>query len=78
MSQAELPEDIRDAIGRVHYRQQSDFSVESGYVQTLCAAVQNGNPLYWDGATADAVTGGPTAPLLMLWCSMSPCASATA
>lgn len=66
MSRAELPEDIRDAIGRVHYRQQSDFSVESGYVQTLCAAVQNGNPLYWDGATADDVTGGPTAPLSML------------
>lgn len=66
MNDAELPEDVRAAIGRVHYLQQGDFPVEGGYVQTLCAAVQNGNPLYWDSEAANAVTGGPTAPLSML------------
>lgn len=66
MNDAELPEDVRAAIGRVQYRQKSDFPVESGYVQTLCAAVENGNPLYWDSEAANAVTGGPTAPLSML------------
>jgi len=66
MNAAELPDDVRAAIGRVQYRQQSDFPVESGYVLTLCAAVENGNPLYWDREAANAVTGGPTAPLSML------------
>ena len=66
MSHAELPEDIRDAIGREQYRLLSDFPIESGYVLTLCAAVENGNPLYWDREVADAITGGATAPLSML------------
>ena len=40
--------------------------IERGQVQTLCAAVENGNPLFWDDAVAEALTGGPVAPLTML------------
>lgn len=43
-----------------------EFDVERGYFWTTCASVQNGNPLYWDDAVADELTGGPVAPLTML------------
>ena len=31
-----------------------------------CASVENGNPLFWDDAVADELTGGPIAPPTML------------
>jgi hypothetical protein len=43
-----------------------EFDVERGYFWTACAAVQNGNPLYWDEQLAAQLTGGPTAPLTLL------------
>jgi len=43
-----------------------EFDVERGYFWTACAAVQNGNPIYWDDAVAEALTGGPIAPLTLL------------
>jgi len=43
-----------------------EFDVERGYFWTACAAVQNGNPLYWDQRLAEELTGGPTAPLTLL------------
>jgi len=43
-----------------------EFDVERGYFWTACAAVQNGNPLYWDEQLAAELTGGPTAPLTLL------------
>jgi len=43
-----------------------EFDVERGYCWTACAAVQNGNPIYWDDAVAAELTGGPTAPLTLL------------
>jgi uncharacterized protein len=43
-----------------------EFDVERGYFWTACAAVQNGNPLYWDERLAAELTGGPTAPLTLL------------
>ena len=33
---------------------------------TSCASVENGNPLYWDDAVAEALTGGPVAPPSMV------------
>lgn len=45
---------------------QGEFDVERGYCWTSCAAVQNGNPIYWDDAVARDITGGPTAPLTLL------------
>ena len=43
-----------------------EFDVERGYFWTACAAVQNGNPLYWDEQLAAQLTSGPTAPLTLL------------
>lgn len=43
-----------------------EFDVERGYFWTACAAVQNGNPLYWDEQLANELTKGPTAPLTLL------------
>jgi hypothetical protein len=43
-----------------------EFQVERGYFWTFCAAVENGNPIYWDDQTAETLTGGPTAPLTLL------------
>jgi acyl dehydratase len=63
---ADIPQHVKDLIGQVQYEQTSDFPAEQGYVWTTCASVFNGNPLYWDPAVAEEVTGGPTTPLSML------------
>tara|TARA_R110000823_G_scaffold132777_4_gene261196 strand:- start:1739 stop:2317 length:579 start_codon:yes stop_codon:yes gene_type:complete len=42
------------------------FEVERGCFFNACAAVGNGNPIYWDDEAAAAITGGPSAPLTML------------
>lgn len=62
----ELPEDVVALLGVRQYEEASEFPVERGYIWTMCASVQNGNPLYWDDAVAQEITGGPTAPLTML------------
>ncbi len=53
-------------VGVPMYEEAGEFPVERGYIWTSCASVENGNPLYWDDAVADAVTGGPIAPPTML------------
>lgn len=65
----DLPEDVADLIGRPQYEQTATFDVERSYSYNTCAATQNGNPLFWDDAVADAVTGGPIAvpTTLSLW-----------
>ena len=64
--QPDLPPDVAALIGTVQYEVGGGFPVEQGYIWTSCASVENGNPLYWDPATADAVTDGPIAPPTML------------
>jgi acyl dehydratase len=66
MSQSTLPAEVADLIGRVQYEEQADFPVERGYVWTACSSVENGNPLFWDDAVADELTGGPVAAPSML------------
>jgi acyl dehydratase len=68
MSEA-LPQDVQSWIGQTRYAEESDFDVERGYIATSCASVENGNPLFWDAAVADELTGGPIAPptLLSAW-----------
>ncbi len=63
---SELPDEVRAWIGERRYEQVGEFDVERGYVFTSCASVENGNPLYWDEATAKAVTGGWIAPPSMI------------
>lgn len=65
-----------DALARVHamlgvslHEETGEFPVERGYIWTTCSSVENGNPLYWDDAVADAITDGPIAmpTMLSLW-----------
>ena len=63
---ATLPADVAELIGRVQYEQAGDFPVERGYIWTSVSSVENGNPLFWDDAVADELTGGPIAPPSML------------
>jgi len=58
--------EIEALVGVPQYEETADFPVERGYVWTTCSSVENGNPLFWDGAVADAITGGPIAPPTML------------
>jgi uncharacterized protein len=61
--------DVEAWIGETRYPETADFPVERGYIWTSCASVENGNPLFWDEAVAEALTGGPIAPpsTLSLW-----------
>ena len=61
--------DVTAWIGETRYEETADFPVERGYIWTSCASVENGNPLFWDDAVADELTGGPIAPptTLSLW-----------
>jgi acyl dehydratase len=62
----DLPAEIAALIDVVQYEQVGEFPVERGYVWTACASVENGNPLFWDDATAADLTNGPIAPPSML------------
>lgn len=65
----ELPEDVAALIGTVQYEAAGEFPVERGYIWTSCSSVENGNPLFWDDAVAEELTGGPIAPptTLSVW-----------
>jgi acyl dehydratase len=64
-----IPDEVTALIDAVQYEETSAFPVERGYIWTSCASVENGNPLFWDDAVAEALTGGPIAPptLLSAW-----------
>jgi acyl dehydratase len=62
----QLPGEVAGWIDQVRYEETADFPVERGYIWTSCASVENGNPLFWDEATAAEVTDGPIAPPSML------------
>jgi uncharacterized protein len=62
----DLPADVAELIGQVQYPEEGGFPVEQGYIWTSCSSVENGNPLFWDDATAAALTDGPIAPPSML------------
>ena len=57
---------VDELIGVPMYEETGEFPVEQGYIWTMCSAVENGNPLFWDPAVADELTGGPIAPPTML------------
>ncbi len=66
---AELPADIAGLIGRPLYPDTASFPAELAYGWNTLAATENGNPLYWDGTVAAALTEGRILPLstLSLW-----------
>lgn len=55
-----------DLVGVPVYEETGEFPVEQGYIWTMCAAVENGNPLFWDPDVAAHITDGPIAPPTML------------
>jgi acyl dehydratase len=59
-------DDVRILIGVHQYEETGEFPVERSYVWTMCASVENGNPLFWDDAVAEELTGGVIAPPTML------------
>jgi len=61
-----LPEAVRNMIGVPLYEERTEFPIEIGYVYNTCAAVENGNPLYWDEDAAQQIAGGRIAPPTML------------
>lgn len=63
---SELPAEVRGWIGQKRYEEVGEFDVERGYVLTSCAAVENGNPLYWDEKVAQDLTDGWIAPPSMI------------
>lgn len=65
----DVPDEVRGWIDQERYRETANFPVERGYFWTSLASVENGNPLFWDDAVADELTGGPIAPptTLSLW-----------
>ena len=63
---SELPDDVRELIDVPQYHVDGEFPVERGYIWTTCSSVQNANPLFWDDAVAEDLTGGPIAPPTML------------
>jgi acyl dehydratase len=62
----DLPAHISALIDQPQYEETGDFPVERGYIWTACASVENGNPLFWDDAAPEEITGGPVAPPTML------------
>ena len=65
-TESDLPADVAALIGEVQYETPGEFPVEQGYIATSCSSVENGNPLYWDPAVAEAITDGPIAPPTMI------------
>ena len=65
-SATDLPADVQAMLGKPLYVEQTEFPIEMGYVYNTCAAVQNGNPLFWDAAVAEELAGGRIAPPTML------------
>ena len=65
----QLPADLTEMIGQPQYPATADFPAELGYGWNTLAATENGNPLYWDEAVANNLTGGRTLPLstLSIW-----------
>jgi hypothetical protein len=66
MSDTTLPADVADLIGKVQYEETAEFPVERGYIWTSVSSVENGNPLFWDDAVAEELTGGFIAPPSMI------------
>ncbi len=66
---SDLPPEAAALIGRPMYPETANFDVERSYAYNTLAATQNANPLFWDDAVADELTGGMIAPptTLSLW-----------
>lgn len=64
--------EIKDWIGREEEDPPGDITCERGYILAWLDATEDANPLFWDAATAQEITGGPIAPPAMLSVWMRP------
>ncbi|HVX69879.1 MAG TPA: MaoC family dehydratase N-terminal domain-containing protein [Mycobacteriales bacterium] len=55
---SDLPAELEALIDVPQYDEVGEFPVERGYIWSSCASVENGNPLFWDDAVAEELTGG--------------------
>ncbi len=72
VTETELPPEVAAWVGRSLDAGVGDVGCERGYVLHWLEAVEDANPLYWDDAVADELTGGRTAPPTMLSVWMRP------
>lgn len=63
---SDVPAEIEALIDVAQYDEVGEFPVERGYIWSTCASVENGNPLFWDDAVAEELTGGVIAPPSMI------------
>lgn len=61
-----IPAEVTALTGHKQYWEKTGFEIHMSYVHNTCAAVHNGNPLYWDSEVAREITGGHIAPPTML------------
>jgi len=61
-----LPESVQALIDQIQYDEVADNNVSRANIRALCATVKNSNPVYWDPAAAQQLTGGELAPAAML------------
>lgn len=66
MDDAIIPQDVADLIGQVAVVSDVAGAVEHGAIMDFAAAVEDGNPLYWNAEIAEEITGGIVAPPAML------------
>jgi acyl dehydratase len=62
----DIPASVTALVGKKQYEENTTFDIEMGYVYNTCAAVHNGNPLFWDAQVAESITSGPIAPPTMM------------
>jgi acyl dehydratase len=63
---SDLPDLVKNWIGKTVVKVDHTVTVERGLWLTFCAAVQDGNPLYWEDAIAQEHTGRVIAPPALL------------
>lgn len=63
---SDLPDKVQSLIGEPRYACEADHTVSRTSIRAMCAAVENGNPVYWDPNTAVEVAGREVAPAAML------------
>jgi len=61
-----VPADVLERVGVACHREQSGLPVERGAIAAFVSAAQNANPVFWDDAVAEEITGGAVAPATML------------
>ena len=54
--ESNLPKKILELIGKTYCVDSSPITVQKGLWQNFCAAIEDGNPLYWDNSTSKKYT----------------------